>query len=246
MRRDFEQRYVGSVAGWVWGIIHPLVMLVSYTFVFQWCLKNTLPASAVTQNYPLFLFCGFMPWLLFQETVQRSSTSLVEQANLLTKTVFPAEVIPIAVFLSSLVSHLLALGFAVAIILFWTGHFSPLVLLLPVYTILLGFLAVGLGWIVSSLQLYLRDTAQVLSVLLTFWFWLTPVFLDEAMFPQKVRFLVRWNPLAYVVRAYRERLLSDLLPSISELALLTGAAALMFLLGGLFFRHLKRGFADVL
>jgi lipopolysaccharide transport system permease protein len=246
VRRDFEQRYIGSAAGWLWGIIHPMVLLVSYTFVFQFCMRVPLPATAVTQNYPLFLFCGFLPWMLFQETVQRSSTSLLEQANLLTKTVFPAEVIPVSVFLSSLVSHLLALVLGVFIILFWAGHYSPLVLLLPVYTVLTGFLAIGIGWIVSSLQVYLRDTAQVLTVVLTFWFWVTPIFIDELMFPARVRFLVRLNPMAYVVRAYRERLLSSNPPSVQEFAILAACAAGIFLAGGLFFRHLKRGFADVL
>src|SRR6267143_3008947 len=109
VRRDFEQRFVGSAAGWVWAVIHPLVLLLSWTFVFSVCLKTPLPAGQ-PGNYPLFLFAGMLPWLLFSETVQRSSSSLVENANIITKTVFPAEMVPLSVFLSSLVSHLLALG----------------------------------------------------------------------------------------------------------------------------------------
>lgn len=66
VRRDFEQRFIGSAAGWLWGLIHPLVLLASWTFVFQVCLHTTLPATEVTQNYSLFLFCGFLPWLLFR------------------------------------------------------------------------------------------------------------------------------------------------------------------------------------
>jgi lipopolysaccharide transport system permease protein len=71
VRRDFEQRFVGSAAGWLWGLIHPVVLLVSWVFVFQVCLKTQLPRNEVTQNYSLFLFCGFLPWLLFSETVTR-------------------------------------------------------------------------------------------------------------------------------------------------------------------------------
>ena len=246
VRRDFEQRFVGSAAGWMWGLIHPVVLLVSWVFVFQWCLHTKLPANEVTQNYSLFLFCGFLPWLLFQETVMRSASSLLDHANLIKKTVFPAEMVPVSIFLSSLLNHLLALALVIVVVGIYVGHFSMWMLSLPVYMILIGLFAVGIGWIVASLQVYLRDTAQVLSVLLTFWFWVTPIFIDEQQFPQSVRFLLRANPLAFVVRAYRDRLLSYRYPSLQELTMVTAYAVAVFLIGGLFFRHLKRGFADVL
>ncbi|MGI8744830.1 MAG: ABC transporter permease [Bryobacteraceae bacterium] len=246
VRRDFEQRFVGSAAGWMWGLIHPVVMMVSWVFVFQWCLHTKLPANEVTQNYSLFLFCGFLPWMLFQETVTRSATSLLDHANLIKKTVFPAEIVPVSIFLSSLLNHLLALALVITVVGVYVGHFSLWMFSLPIYMLLIGLFAVGIGWIVASLQVYLRDTAQVLSVVLTLWFWITPIFIDEQLFPRQMRFLLRANPLAFVVRAYRDRLLSYRYPSVSELAMVTVYAVGVFLIGGLFFRHLKRGFADVL
>ena len=101
VRRDFEKRFVGSAMGWIWGLIHPLVLLLSWTFVFSICLGQKPPAG--TTSYPLFLFAGMLPWLLFSDTVQRSTSSLLDHSNLITKTVFPAEVVPISVFLSSLI-----------------------------------------------------------------------------------------------------------------------------------------------
>jgi len=246
VRRDFEQRFVGSVVGWVWGIIHPLVMLASWTFVFTICLHTKLDTGEVTHNYPLYLFAGMLPWLLFSETVQRSSSSLLDQASLITKTVFPAEIVPVSIFLSSLVSHLMALGLVVAAVGIWMNRISTGLLLLPIYMVLLGMFAVGLGWILASLQVYLRDTAQVLTVILTFWFWLTPIFITEKQFPARLRFLLAGNPLAYLVRAYRELLLSASWPSLDDLGIMAAFALATFLAGGLFFRHMKRGFADVL
>src|SRR5436309_6776267 len=114
VRRDFEQRFIGSAVGWLWGLIHPLVLLLSWTFVFSICLKMTLPPGEVTKSYALYLFAGMLPWLLFTDTVTRSSSSLLDNANLITKTVFPAEVVPISVFLSSLISHGLALALVIA------------------------------------------------------------------------------------------------------------------------------------
>ena len=246
VRRDFEQRFVGSAAGWMWGLIHPVVLLASWVFVFEWCLHTKLPANEVTQNYSLFLFCGFLPWLLFQETVTRSATALLDHSNLIKKTVFPSEIVPISIFLSSLLNHLLALGLVIAVVGLTVGHFSIWMLSLPIYMLQIGFFAVGIGWIVSSLQVYLRDTAQVLSVVLTFWFWITPIFIDEQQFPQRVRFLLKANPLAFVVRAYRDRLLSYRYPNLHDLLVVTAFSLTAFVVGGLFFRHLKRGFADVL
>jgi len=246
VRRDFEQRFVGSAAGWLWGIIHPLVLLASWTFVFQICLGTPAPANGLTQNYTVFLFCGFLPWMLFQETVQRSTSAVLEQSNLITKTLFPSELVPVAVFLSAMVSHVMALSLAIAMIVFWNHSFSPMVVLLPMYMLLLGMLAVGLGWIFSAIQIYIRDTAQVVIVVLTAWFWATPIFIGEDKFPARVRFLLNLNPMAYIVRAYRERLLSDRLPDFHELAILALFCIVTFFAGGLLFRHLKSGFADVL
>jgi ABC-type polysaccharide/polyol phosphate export permease len=244
VRRDFEQRFVGSTMGWVWGLIHPLVLLLNYTFVFQYVLKYR-PAEGV-ESYPLFVLTGMLPWLLFSETVQRSAPSLLDQANLITKTVFPAEIVPVSVFLSTLASHILALTLAVAALGLLQNRFSIFLVMLPFYMFAVGLFAIGIGWIVSSLHVFLRDTTQFLSVILLFWFWLTPVFVDEATFPERARFLLWANPLFYVVRAYRAVLLHSAMPSLMDLAIAAAFGVAAFTLGGLFFRHMKRGFADVL
>lgn len=246
VRRDFDQRYVGSIAGWLWGIIHPLVMLLVWKFVFQTCMKIEMPRGEVTQNYTLFLLAGYLPWFLFQETVQRSASSLVDNANLITKTLFPSEIVPISVFFSSLINHAFAILLLVGATAWWLGHFSLWLLLLPVYTFLIGLLAVGIGWIAASLQVYLRDTAQVTQLILTIWMWTTPVFLFENYYPERFHWLLDYNPLAYVVRNYRDRIFSSDLPNLEELGVIAFYSVSAFIVGGLFFRQLKRGFADVL
>jgi homopolymeric O-antigen transport system permease protein len=246
VRRDFHQRYVGSAAGWLWGAIHPLVLLFSYYFVFEVCLKATLPKGEVTDNYLLYLFCGFLPWLLFQETVMRSAGSLIDHANLITKTVFPAEVVPVSIFLSSLIHHLIALALVVAAAGFFVKFVSLKILLLPLYMLFVGLLAIGVAWIVSSLNVYLRDTAQVLSVVMTLWFWITPIMITREQIPPRFQKLVSLNPMSWVVTAYRYRVLSPQWPSMEEIGVLAAWSIAVFVAGGLFFRHLKRGFADVL
>lgn len=250
VKRDFQQRYVGSAAGWLWGLIHPLVLLAIYTFVFSFCLGNTLDAGEVTQSYPLFLFAGLLPWLLFYETVQRSSGSIVEQSNLITKTMFPSEIVPLSIFLSSLVSHLLAVGLFVVVVGVTQRHLSPVLALLPLSVLIVGLFAVGIGWIVASLQVYLRDTVQVVMVTLNVWYWITPIMVPAskfpaARFPRSVHAALAGNPLVYIVDTYRQMLLGDVLPW-RDLGIAAAFGVTAFVLGGLFFRHMKRGFADVL
>ena len=178
--------------------------------------------------------------------MQRSASCLLDHQNLITKTIFPAEIVPVSIFLSSLVNHLIALALSLVAVSFWEGKLSAMALFLPVYMFLLGLLAIGVAWIVSSLHVYLRDTAQVVSVVLTFWFWFTPIFFGESMIPERLRFVLWANPLAYFVNAYRERLLTGQPPRLRELAVIAAYGVSAFVIGGLFFRHLKRGFADVL
>jgi ABC-type polysaccharide/polyol phosphate export permease len=246
VRRDFEQRYVGSVAGWLWGVIHPLTLLAIYTFVFQYAFGAKLGPDEVTQNYPLFLFCGMLPWMLFSDTLQRSASALPEYSNLIKKSVFPSEVVALGIFLSGLVSHLLALAVLVAAAGIWIGAWSATLWILPIYLILLGLLSLGLSWILGALNVYMRDTAQVLAVGLQAWFWLTPIFLPETRLGELLPGLVDWNPLAYFVRGYRDSILGGKLPALTDFAALAAFGLGAFVLGGLFFRQTKRGFADVL
>ncbi len=233
--------------GWIWGLIQPLVLLLSWTLVFGVLLGTPPPAGV--HSYTLFLFAGMLPWMLFSETLQRSTTSLVEQANLITKTVFPAEIVPVSIFCSSLVSHALALLLLLVSVVFVQGQISVFLLLLPAYAFAIGLMAVGLGWIAASLHVFLRDTAQVLSVVLTFWFWATPIFLPEHYYYKHpwTGYLLKANPMAYAVRGYRAMLISSPpAPRVMDLAVALVSGAVAFLIGGLFFRHMKRGFADVL
>src|SRR5215831_9508393 len=241
VRRDFQQRFVGSAMGWIWSLIHPLVLLVSWTFVFQYCLGKQTPPGAPA--YPLFLFSGMLPWMLFSETVQRSAPSLLDQASLITKSVFPAEVVPVSVFLSTLVSHLIAVALMVTAAGVWINQISIFLVLLPFYMLTVGLFAVGVGWIAASLHVFLRDTAQVLNVILIFWFWATPIFIDEAKFPAAARFLLYVNPLYYAVRSYRAILLHSTPPHFEDLAISAAFGVSVFIVGGLFFRYMKRGFA---
>jgi ABC-type polysaccharide/polyol phosphate export permease len=250
VRRDFEARFVGSVAGWLWTLIQPLVLLLSWVFVFMFCMRVPPPPEAAHKSYVVFLFCGYLPWMLLSETLQRSANCIVDNSTLITKTVFPSEVLPVTLFLSSLISNALATTLAVAGVLITEHRLPGTIVVLPVFILIVALLATGVSWIASSLQVYLRDTSQFVSVLLTAWFWTTPIFMYESMMRNRLPGWawtgVRLNPLTAIVGGYRRALLLGQWPNWNDLALSAAISAGVFVLGGLFFRRLKRGFADVL
>jgi len=118
--------------------------------------------------------------------------------------------------------------------------------MVPVYLFLLMLFTLGISWFVASLNVFVRDVSQVLSVILTFWFWFTPIFYTTDRFPPNLLYLVRWNPLAHVVLGYRDCLLRMRMPDLRVLALLAVVSLLVFAAGGMFFRKTKREFVDIL
>ncbi len=244
VRRDLRARYVGSLMGFFWAVIHPLVLLASYSFVFS-VVFQIRPYQSATENFALYLFCGILPWLYFQDTLSRSCTSVTDHAHLIRKTVFPSEILPVSLLLSNLVYHLIGLG-VLCVVLAAAGLLRWTVVILPLYLGALMVLCLGLGWLSAAVQVFLRDAAQVLSVLLVFWFWLTPVFYSLEQVPEAYRPLLQANPLAMAVHGYRDCLLEGRVPAWEELALLWLMAAAAFAAGGLVFRTTKREFVDVL
>src|SRR6267142_2004539 len=172
--RDLKHRYVGSVAGFLWSVIHPLVSLLSYTFLFTVVLPTPLGPASGTDSFAIFFFCGFLPWFLFSDTILRNCSVISDNAPLITKTVIPAEILPISITISNVVHHLIGLVILLAVMMiFFSIHLS--VLWLGLYMVILLMLAQGLGWIVAGIHVFLRDTIQALQILMFLWFWFTPV-----------------------------------------------------------------------
>ncbi len=198
--RDLKHRYVGSVGGFTWSVVQPLVQLLTYWFAFVVVLKGKPGLDTDNASVPVFLFCGILPWFLFTDTLTRNCSVITDNASLITKTIIPAEILPIAITLSNLVNH--AIGMAVLLVVlavFGTIPLSAFGVLL--YLPILVLFAQGLGWIVAGLQVFIRDTIQVLQIALSVWFWLTPVMyrLDGKSFQN----LAMLSPMAVVVTGYR-------------------------------------------
>ena len=193
----------------------------------------------------MFAFCGILPWLYFQETVLRSCNAVVEQSNLIKKTLFPSEILPITVALANLVTHLVGFGVLLAVLMAMNLA-GWAVLVIPLYLILLVVLAVGLGWLVASLQVFLRDTSQVLSVIMVFLVLVYAGLLPGAGRSAALQVLDPIEPADSRGSWLQNRPAREPSPRAQSLGLLALFAITAFLSGGLVFRNTKREFVDVL
>jgi len=245
VRRDIRARYVNSVLGLSWAIIVPLTLLSLYTFVFSYVLKVRLGGTGTTASFAVYLFCGMLPWLAFAEGVTRSTSVVLEHAHLIKKVVFPSEILPVFAVLAALVSELVGLILLLAYVgvlqgLAWT------VLALPVVLVLQVMLTVGLGWLLASVNVFLRDVGQVLGLAVTIAMFLTPIFYPADLVPARFRWLLALNPLYHLVDAYRALVLDQRLPALSGLVMLAAVAVAAFVLGHWVFQRAKPAFVDVI
>jgi ABC-type polysaccharide/polyol phosphate export permease len=210
---ELKARYKNSLLGFVWSLLNPLAMMMVFTIVF-----GVLWPNHRVENYPIFLLCGLLPWNFFTASVIGSSNSVVAQANLIKKVYFPREVLPIAAVLAQLVNFLLALLVLFVALIVFRSHFSPWLWLLPLIILIQTVFAIGIGLILSTLQVFYRDTMMVMEVVMLAWFFLTPIFYNVSQLPAVYRVVgleldVRrlmyiLNPMASLINVYRDLLYS--------------------------------------
>jgi lipopolysaccharide transport system permease protein len=243
VKRDFQGRYAGSLLGFVWSFLQPVWLLVLFTFVFSTVMKVS-PVGTRTGSFAAFLFSGLLPWMALQEGVSRSSTAITDNSSLVKKLRFPSEVLVLAVVLAALLHEAIA-GVAFLILLAATGEMSPggLPLLLVAVPLQLA-LTLGLGLLLGSVHVFFRDTAQLLGLVFTGWFYLTPIVYPMAYVPERLQSWVRLNPLTALVELYRQALLGGRLALVPGTGALAIIATVLLCAGFWLFGRLKPAFVD--
>ncbi len=243
VKRDFQGRYAGSLLGFVWSLVQPLWMIALFTFVFSTVMKVS-PVGVRTHYFAVFLFGGLLPWTALHEGVLRSSTAITDNASLVKKLRFPAEILVLAVVLAALLHEAIAAAVFVAVLVYM-GEFSArgLPLLLVAVPLQIG-LTLGLGLLVSAVHVFFRDTAQLLAMLFQVWFYLTPIVYPLGLVPERFRSWLEWNPLTSLIDLYRRAF--DIAGGAGGVGTLPLAVAVFVILfAGLWlFRRLKPTFVD--
>lgn len=246
--RDISSRYKGSLLGRLWPLIHPLGQLIIYTFVFSIVLKIRFSGHSGTGSFAIYLFAGLIPWAVFSESVSRAATVILENPNLVTKVVFPTEILPLVNVFSSLCTQFLAtVVLFVCTIFYLPGHMLyPTVFLLPLLAVPLILLCSGVSWILASLGVYARDTKHIVSLVLQAGMYATPILYPSSSVPPNYRWVILVNPVAGMVDDFRRILLDGQMPDWSAFAGYTLFSIIAFIAGLWFFLKTKRSFADVM
>lgn len=245
-RRELAARYRGSVLGALWVLLTPAVMIAIYTFIFAGIFGARFGAGGTPLEYALYLFCGLLPWTAFQEGLQSSAGVIINHTNLVKRVRFPLETLPLAQVLVAVANQLFGTAALLVATLAIRHRLPATLIFLPLLLLPQLILTAGLGWLVAALGVFLRDTAQTLVLVLTAWFYLTPIIYPETIVPAPYRILLALNPFAPLVRNYRLIVLDGLAPDWQGLAYFTAIACLVLPLGYWVFAKTRRGFADVL
>jgi homopolymeric O-antigen transport system permease protein len=239
--RELKARYRGSVLGFFWSFVNPLLMLLIYGIVFGFVLP-----TAKTKNvepYFLFLFCGILPWTWFQASIAEGSGSLIAGGNLIKKVLFPAEILPTVTVFTNLVQFILGLPILL-VFLIYEGKLSATALLLPLPILVQLVFTMGLALLVSALTVHFRDLQSILAHVLHLWFWATPVVYPYVETGPRLRAALKLNPLTHVVVSYQQMLFDGRFTDWRGLLGATAAALILFWAGAALFDRLRDTLAE--
>ena len=244
VRREMQGRYRGSMAGVWWTLFQPLLLMLTYYFVFGVILK--VGGERGSAAFLFYFICGTLPWLAFSEAVARAPNIVVDNSNFVKRVIFPLEILPVNLTLMGLLTE----GFALLIFLgalvafgpglSWTAVYLPLVLIPQV------LFTAGVCWFLAALGVFLRDTGQIMSFVLTIWFFATPIVYYVTALPPQWLWLFQLNPMYTVVYSYRAIFLDHAAPPAYPLAVLWGLALAVFWFGYGWFHKAKKSFADLI
>lgn len=241
VKRDLKGRYKGSVLGFFWTFLNPLLQLAVYTMVFSTIMRSDI------KDYYLFLFVALIPWIFFSTSLTGGAGCILAQQDMVKKIYFPREVLPIAYVTSQFINMLLSF-IVVFIVLVFAGYPLRLEALmgLPVVMAVEFILSLGFTMVMSAITVYIRDLEYILGILSMAWQFLTPVMYSIDQIPEKVQWIFWFNPMTYVITAYRDILYYGKMPRLQNLLWAAVLGMGMFLTGWQIFSRLQRRFAEEL
>lgn len=239
--RDVKVRYKQTVLGVLWVILQPVLSVFVFTLFFG-KLAN-IPSDGTP--YPVFYFCGLLPWIYFSATLANAGNSLIGNANLLSKVYFPRAVLPASVALTGLVDFCIGSAFFLCILVYYQGAPGWRLLLWPALVIPLVMLALGISMFLAALSVKYRDIKYTVPFLIQLWLFVTPVIYPMSIIPDSYRVFVGLNPLSGIVEAFRTCIEPTKQMDWQLLGLSCSTALFILLLGTVYFRRMERTFADI-
>ena len=243
--REIKGRFAGSAAGILWAVMNPLATIVVYLFVFSLVLRISVSMEETgTDLFSLFFLSGLLPWLLFAEALSRSVGCLLENANLITKVVFPVELLPAGAVLSAFIINAIGLVLFLGYVAF-SGYLHLTWLVLPIVLLAQFFFTWGIASFLSAAAVFIRDIRELLGIVLMVLFFATPIIYPPSMVPGNLSWLLHLNPMTLFISVIRDIVLRH---QVDPGAMIAVAAFGFFsyALGSWFFLRARSAFGDVL
>lgn len=241
IKRDINGKYKGSVLGFFWTFLNPLLQLCVYTLVFSTIMRNGI------EDYYLFLFVALIPWIFFSTSLSGGASCIMSQQEMVKKIYFPREVLPISLVTSQFVNMLLSFIVVFAVLLI-SGKGINLIAIcyLPIIMCVEYIFALGIAFIVGSLTVYLRDLEYIVAIIVMAWQFLSPVLYSVEQVPEQLTWLLMLNPMAPIITAYRDILYYGKRPELLTLSHAFVLGTIVLVIGAIIFRKLEKHFVEEL
>ena len=246
VRRDVVGRYRGSFGGSFWTVMNPLLLMLTYFFVFGMVLGSRFPGDPSRAGFALYFLAGMLPWLAFSEAAGRAPGVILEHRNFVKKLVFAVETLPVNLVVSGLVNECFAI-LLFCLFLLGVRHGVPAsVVWLPLLLVPQLLFTAGISWFLAALGVFVRDLVQIMGFVLTIWFFVTPICYPETSLPAGAAAIFGKNPIYVLVHGYRSIFLENHAPVFASLWKLWLLSAAVFVAGHAWFYKLRKSFADMI
>ena len=238
VQKEIRCKYKGSFLGVLWSFLNPLLMVLVYALVFPYIMKTNV------DNYLVYLITGVIPWNFFTTCITTGCNCVWINGGIIKKVYFPREILPISVVSAGLINFLISCVIVLLFVLFGGIGLSLQLLWLPLIAIIQSALSLGLLFVLSAINVYVRDIEYLVGFLLNLLFYATPILYTVDMFPEKIRWVLYLNPMTTIIESYRNIFYYQQSPVLSSLMIVLVVSFAILMLGYLIFKKLERGFAE--
>lgn len=240
VRKEIRGKYKGSFLGVLWSFVNPLLMTLVYAIVFPFLLRGSQP------HYTTFIVIAILPWNWFTATISQGTSTILANGGIIKKVYFPRAILPISIVTSGLVNFIISCLIILLFLIFSGIGFSPYILLLSLIVILQYILQLGIILITGSINVYIRDLEYIINFFIQMLFYATPVLYSMSMFPKKIQWLLRLNPMTTIIESYRDIFFYKQAPNFAMLGYVFVISVVILMVGILVFKKLEKGFAEEL
>lgn len=238
VQKEIRGKYKGSFLGVLWSFLNPLLMVLVYALVFPYIMRTNV------DNYLVYLITGVIPWNFFTTCITTGCNCVWINGGIIKKVYFPREILPISVVTAGLINFLISCVIILLFVLFGGIGFSIQLLWLPLIAIIQSALSLGLLFILSAINVYVRDIEYLVGFLLNLLFYATPILYTADMFPESIRWVLYLNPMTTIIESYRNVFYYQQSPALTSLMIVFALSFMILIIGYLIFKKLERGFAE--